>query len=105
MVDEDGEIFLDINPLFGRPRKLERSEALGLLAVAKAALTLPGTDAAALRTGVNKLASSGIDSAAVELPEPEHLLVLQQATANKEIIRIDFTLSGPTRCPSRCRAI
>ena len=88
----DGEIFFDINPLFGRPRKLERSEALGLLAVAKAALTLPGTDAAALRTGVNKLEQAlGIDSAmAVELPEPEHLLVLQQATANKEIIRIDY---------------
>ena len=92
VVDEDGEIFFDINPLFGRPRKLERSEALGLLAVAKAALTLPGTDAAALRTGVNKLEQAlGIDSAmAVELPEPEHLLVLQQATANKEIIRIDY---------------
>ena len=92
VVDEDGEIFFDINPLFGRPRKLERSEALGLLAVAKAALTLPGTDASALRTGVNKLEQAlGIDSAmAVELPEPEHLLVLQQATANKEIIRIDY---------------
>ncbi|MEC9057963.1 MAG: hypothetical protein VX410_00315, partial [Actinomycetota bacterium] len=55
IVDDDGDIFFEINPLIGRPRRLERSEALGLLAVANAALVLPGMDVDALRTAVSKL--------------------------------------------------
>ena len=92
VVDEDGEIFFDINPLIGRPRKLERSEAIGLLAVANAALSLPGMDVDALRTGVSKLeAALGTDSAlAVDISEPEFLGIIQQATKDRACIRFDY---------------
>ena len=100
VVDEDGEIFFDINPLIGRPRRLERSEAIGLLAVANAALSLPGMDVDALRTGVAKLeAALGTDSAlAVDISEPEILGIIQQAPKDRACIRFDYTHGGRMRC-------
>ena len=92
VVDDDGEIFFDINPLFGRPRKLDRSEALGLLAVANAALGLPGTNVEALKTGVSKLERAlGVGSSvAIDIPDPEFLKVVEQATRDRECIQIEY---------------
>ncbi len=92
IVDDDGEISFDINPLIGRPRRLERSEALGLLAVANAALVLPGMDVDALRTGVSKLetALGTASTIAVDISDPEFLKTIQQATKNRECIRIEY---------------
>ena len=92
VVDDDGEIFFDINPLFGRPRKLDRSEALGLLAVANAALGLPGTNVEALKTGVSKLERAlGVGSSvAINIPDPEFLKVVEQATRDRECIQIEY---------------
>jgi len=92
VVDDDGEIFFDINPLFGRPRQLERSEALGLLAAANAALGLPGTNVEALKTGVLKLERAlGIGSTvAIDIQDPEFLKVIEQATRNQECIQIEY---------------
>ena len=92
VVEDDGEIIFDINPLIGRPRKLDRSEALGLLAVANAALRLPGTNVAALKTGVSKLERAlGVGSSvAIDIPDPEFLKVVEQATRDRECIRIEY---------------
>tara|TARA_B100000579_G_scaffold304760_1_gene254598 strand:- start:6286 stop:7209 length:924 start_codon:yes stop_codon:yes gene_type:complete len=92
VVDDDGEIFFDINPLFGRPRKLERSEALGLLAAANAALGLPGTNVAALKTGVRKLEHAlGVGSTvAIDIQDPEFLKIIEHATRNRECIQIEY---------------
>ena len=79
VVDDDGEIFFDLNPFFGRPRRLERSEALGLLAAANAALGLPGTNVAALKTAVEKLEHAlGVGpSVAIDMQDPEFLKVIE----------------------------
>ena len=92
VVEDDGEIIFDINPLIGRPRKLDRSEALGLLAVANAALRLPGTNVTALKTGVSKLERAlGVGSSvAIDIPDPEFLKVVEQATRDRECIRIEY---------------
>jgi predicted DNA-binding transcriptional regulator YafY len=92
IVDEDGDILFDINPLIGRPRRLERSEAVGLLAVANAALVLPGMDVDALRTGVSKLetALGTASTIAVDISDPDFLETVQQATKNRECIRIEY---------------
>ena len=92
VVDDDGEIFFDLNPLFGRPRRLERSEALGLLAAAHAALGLPGTDVAALETAVQKLEHAlGVGSnVAIDMQDPEFLKDIEHATRNRECIRIEY---------------
>lgn len=92
VVDDEGEIFFDLNPLFGRPRKLERNEALGLLAAANAALGLPGTDVDALETGVRKLEDAlGVGSTvAIDMEDPEFLKIVEQATRNRECIQIDY---------------
>mgnify|MGYP002860387984 FL=1 len=92
VIEDDGEIFFDMNPLFGRPRRLERAEALGLLAAANAALRLPGTDVESLKTAVTKLENAlGVGSnVAVEITEPEHLDTIQTATGDREKIRIEY---------------
>ena len=92
VVEDDGEIFFDMNPLFGRPRRLERGEGLGLLAAANAALRLPGTDVDSLKTAVSKLeAALGIGSTVkIEISEPEHLNIIQRATSDLERIRIEY---------------
>ena len=92
VVEDDGEIIFEINPLFGRPRKLDRSEALGLLAVANAALGLPGTNVEALKTGVSKLERAlGVGSSvAIDIPDPEFLKVVEQATRDRECIEIEY---------------
>ena len=89
VIEDDGEIFFDMNPLFGRPRRLERAEALGLLAAANAALRLPGTDVESLKTAVTKLENAlGVGSnVAVEITEPEHLDTIQTATGDREKIK------------------
>ncbi|HCJ86169.1 MAG: hypothetical protein MB55_03655 [marine actinobacterium MedAcidi-G3] len=92
VVDDDGEIFFDLNPFFGRPRRLERSEALGLLAAANAALGLPGTNVAALKTAVEKLEHAlGVGpSVAIDMQDPEFLKVIEYATRNRECIHIEY---------------
>lgn len=92
VVEDDGEIFFDMNPLFGRPRQLERGEAVGLLAAANAALRLPGTDVDSLKTAVSKLGNAlGIGSSlSVEITDPEHLKVVERATRDRERIRIEY---------------
>ena len=92
VVEDDGEIIFDMNPLFGRPRRLERGEALGLLAAANAALRLPGTDIDSLKTAVSKLEEAlGIGSnLAVEITDPQHLDVIRRATRDLERMRIEY---------------
>jgi proteasome accessory factor C len=81
---------------FGRPQRLTPDEGFVLAAAARALLSVPGADAEGLlRSALGKLeASLGSAPLAVEIDQPEHLQVVQEAARACERLEIEYFSSS-----------
>ncbi|HKH87576.1 MAG TPA: WYL domain-containing protein [Acidimicrobiales bacterium] len=83
---------------FARPRRLTPDEGFVLAAAARALLSVPGADDEGhLRSALGKLeAALGSAPLAVELDQPAHLAVLQEAVRTSQTVEIEYFSSSAT---------
>jgi proteasome accessory factor C len=107
--DELIELFVDGDRVvahrlreFERPQRLTPDEGFVLAAAARALLSVPGADEeGVLQSALGKLeAALGSAPLAVELDQPEHLKVLQEASRDRAQVEIEYFSSAASR-PSR----
>jgi proteasome accessory factor C len=103
--DELIELFVDGDRVvaqrlreFERPQRLTPDEGFVLAAAARALLSVPGADEEGLlRSALGKLEEAlGSAPLAVELDQPEHLQVLQDAARGRERVEIEYFSSSAT---------
>ncbi|MGC9961965.1 MAG: WYL domain-containing protein [Acidimicrobiales bacterium] len=107
--DELIELFVDGDRVvahrlreFERPQRLTPDEGFVLAAAARALLSVPGADEeGVLQSALGKLeAALGSAPLAVELDQPQHLKVLQEAARDRAQVEIEYFSSAAAR-PSR----
>jgi proteasome accessory factor C len=96
---EDGVVHVGVPRLFTRPLRLTAPEGFALLAAGRAAMTLPGADAAGpLGRALEKLAAAvGTEQPAlvVDVERPAFLDLVQAAAERSERLAIAYYSPGP----------
>jgi proteasome accessory factor C len=90
---DDEEVVANLGPELARPRRLSAAEGFALAAAARAIASVPGSDPdGALQRALSKLdaALGHRDGVRVDLDDPIHLAVVQDAVRSSHQLEIDY---------------